>query len=867
MRQRLFVLSLTIWIQLFAFQLFAQDMTVYDEHKNSELIFKFSPYEHDESLPNYFISQMAHAQSRLRSYYKYGISANIHSLLIKQKPNHYHIIIHIDSIIKTGNFNFRGFNFSRLIFPHKLYFQYQVKELNSGNTYKYKKSIRWKNLSSFIIDTTFTDSTNRGAYTLTDEKWVYTFTKQQKNAFNTALNNIELYYKEGKKLSDIQTKINLLQPNNIDNITLQNIDLKYLIKDYRKLLMPTYATTLSLQLSDPGGYYHQYKTIGRQLALLKTTFDTKRAQLDSLYFTKGIVMLKDSSITKAKEYFNKSLKYNSNYTPSLYSLSRIYYQNRQYGKAEYYLNELLKLDSTTTKYTQFANELYQVLLQKGKALNEVENYNEGLKILLEAKAFCKRNSTVIQCDSNQLSKINQAKHGMYASFLSIAGAALQRGRLDMTEDYLNIADNYQKAHNDAITNSKEVDALYTLLATQYLGLSIEKNKNLEFQLSKRYWQYADSLSKAHKLKDAQSFVQEVKHQLTSTNYQGSIAKQKAVGFQSKVAITPIKTGVCHSTTEQSMKKSYQLHFDQGTIYYTYHRYRKAYPELKLAQEIAQRYSIPQDDSLDSYLAKSAKVIILNNLSKARTYAWGHKYAAAKRMLITALKNIKTDKLSNDSTIQQAIARIKISLQQQQNDALSKEYSKSLLKARQSIDFKDYISTEKYCRQAIKITKEHQYLPLDSIYPMSLLNKYKQAALYQKKLQEASKLITEAKIPEALNLFSDAQKLFYSKKLSHFGLASESLYHFVTSHNSKVMSDEAIKFAIKTNDINTAVDLWKEAIGHHWIIPKNDAVLCMQLLANADKRQYPDADKKKLYNQRFGNNTSFKKYRKYYYKAF
>lgn len=855
-----------IFLQLSMISLvYSQNMIVYDEIKSAELVFKFSPYERDNSLPNYFISEMAHAQSRMRSYYNYRISANIHSIITKQKSDNYNIKIDIDSLKTIGNFNFKGFDFSRLVMPQNLRFSYQLIEINSNKTTNYNIDLDIEAKSIYQIEKNYFDSTREGAFKLDNERLTFKFEDNQKINFDSAILLIDRYYSDGEKLLKIKEDLLKLEPENIDKIKLQNIDLKYIIKNFDKIGLANYSSKLSLEIVDPAGYFALYKKLDSQIAILQKQFTQNITNLDSLFYLKGLKFKENKQVDNAKLYFNKSLEEDTNFTPSLYQLALIDFENNDLLKAEYKLNRILEWNSNNVKYNNLANNIYLTMLKKGNNWNQEENYNEALKILTEAQIFCNKNKNIIACDPNQNALIKASKYGMYTSYLSIASAAMQRGRLDMTEDYLNNANLYQKENTEAIPNNSELNALYTLLVTQYLSKSLELKNNYEFQKSKRKWQYADSLCNAHQLIDAKTFVEEVEKQLGNYQYTQALAKSKTSAPKPEIKME--KEKIIIKSPMENASENYNDHYQKGNIYFSYHRYQQAYEELKLAKEIKEQFGINTQDSLESYFIQSAKEVILSNLKTASLYAWGSKYKAAEMMLAKVEEQVAEENLTDDTEIAISIRSLKTDLKKEQDSKISKLFESKMLKARQSADLKDFVSLEKYCNEAIKIGDENINISLNLNYPQNLIKKYSSAIEYQKAINEAIEYRNKGNAKESISKFNIAEILFSSDTLQKYNLNKISLYSFVNENSYLSLYEAAINQSLENNNTNLALDFWKEAIGNKWIINSDLAAKTMVAIAKHDQINNQTIDKKELYNQRFGKNPNFAKYRKYYLKAF
>ncbi|RLD41799.1 MAG: hypothetical protein DRI86_12790 [Bacteroidetes bacterium] len=846
----------------------AQDMIVYDENKNLELIFKYNPYEKENSIPNIFISRMAKSQSKIRSYYNYKISTKSSFILKKKKNNKYQIIIKIDSSKIEGNFNYKSFNFKNIIIPSNVYLTYNLVELNSNTKTLEQIIIPITKPDVILFDSLFTDSTKVGAYGLANEKLNYSYSENKKEDFEKAIINIDTYYKEGKKLDDINNEISKLNINNIDKIQLQSIDMKYLAKRYHKLKMSEYASSLSLATTDPAGIYYSYITTGELIDSLNNRYQELAKQLDSLLYAKAMV-LSDSNNALAIKYFNKSLQVNPNNVSSIYQLALLDFKSGKLLKAEKKLYKILSITQNEIKANELANKTYVSMLDKAIEWNNEENYNESLNLLNEAKKFCKENSKVIVCNTKQEKSIQAAYYGMYISYVSIAGASIQSGKLKMTEDYLNTAYNYQQDNPQAIENTKEVDALYNLLVTEYLRNSLEAKNNFEKKKAEKLFAKADSISNKHSLNDASTFITEVRRKLNDNRVERLIAKEEPK-FKTEFAPSKkatIKTKPTKLDPISSAQKDYKKHLKNGLIYLSYNRYKLAYPEFKEAQLICQQYYIKADDSLNSYTKQSLKPLILENIKEGELAAWGGKYKSAKIILKYAKKEAGNNGLKDDIEINNALDKLSSKINNRNNAIVSTRFNEKMQKARNSIEFKDFVSAERFCKDAIKIAKNNPQVNLNIDYPNGILKKYTKAIEFQSIYNDAMNHCVDNNADDAIRLFITADSLYKTESLTKYGLKANSFVLFISKCNSQTMTEYGIEFALTQNNIEDAYRIWKKSNEHEIAINNKLAISCISSIAKQDKITNKNGSKKFLFNHRFGDSKYFNSYKKYYYKSF
>ncbi len=852
---------LLILVIIMPYNLTAQKMTVYQEEHNLDIEFKFNAYEDNNSLPNFFIIELSEAQSRMRSFFKYYIKSNSQTKLIKD-GNNYILSISIDSVISEGNFTYKGFNFSKACLPETVYYSYSIFENNSKEIQKRKIYLELNSQNKTIFDSNFTDITGLASYTISKEELSYYFHKDQKDNFHKSINYIKQYYSDGEKISNIKKDIVKLDADNIDKLLLQSIDIKYINIGINKIEIPKYESYLSLKETDPAGIYMDYLNTKSLIDSLYLLYISKINVLDSLFYSKGIEYKNDSNNNKSIEYFDKSIDFNPEYFPALYELALYDYNQKKYSDAGIYLNRILEIRSDYIKANELALLNYNAMLQKGIALNKEERFTEGLRILGEAKTFCTVNMHILSCESYQDSAINTARHGIYKSYISIASASMRRGRFDMTEDYLDAASRYQEKFSEAIESNKDAKALYTLLITQYLRLSIESASNK--QQSNAYLHHADSIAQLYSLDNAIAFIKQTEEQLSDDSYSNSKAAKEIIEHSKIIEKQEYSTfEIADISPEQTAKSSYRLHIKKGDAYFESGDYSKAYSNYKTANSIKQEFNIDTKDSLSYCINKSAKRSILKQLDKANLNAWAKRFNSANTILNKSLEEIEENNLQEDSMILISLAKVRTELQKKENSEQSKAFNALMKKSRISIDFKDYVSMKSYCDTAISISEEHPKTALNETYPRSLLIIYKNEIHYQLLVLESKEYSKNKDSKKAIEIYKATEDIYDSipSKISKYTLSK-----FAKDANNKEVYTYCIQSALNNKETELAFEIWLLADENNNDIAKSTAQECMQKLGLKDNKKYTNSSKKPLYNIRFGNKKSFKKYKKYYYKG-
>ena len=841
----------------------SQRMVIYKEDRELSAVFSYDTYDDDASLPNFFINKLSDSQSKMRSFFKYSISANTKTTLIKNK-NKYSLNIQIDSINIKGNFDYRGFNFQKSCLPWQVWYSYDIYENNKKKSQERTISVNIYDPTIINFDTSFTDSTNIASFTIKSESLAYSFSQEQRESFRKSIEYISYYYSEGKIIEQVNKDIAKLNVNNIDKIILQSIDIKYINKRFNKIKIPNYQEQLSLSETDPAGIYKNYLQTKATIDTLYSLYKLKLNVLDSLFYARAMDLKLDSNHQESLIYLNKSIDFNPEFLPSLYQLALYQYENEKYLESEKYLDDILLISSKYKDANNLALLNYRAMLDQGISLNKQERYTEGLQMLKHAKAFCTKNIHVIFCDSVQEPAIEAAKLGIYKSYISIAGASMRRGRFDMTESYLESASRYQKKFPEAIINNKEAENLYTLLITQYLRLSIESASNYKQREANNYIHHADSLAQAHAISDAIAFVEQTKLQLKDKNYTKALSTKENIIRNTMVEKQEYSTvEIAEISPLQVAKNSYYLHLNKGMSYMHARKYSKAYSNFVEAKSVCEASNFNCDKVLDKNIHYCAKYAIIAQLDKASLHAWASRFKTADLLLNKSLKEIEANKLEDDSLIQAKIEFLKTEILKKADSKQSIVFNKIMKRARQSIDFRDYTSMKTYCDSAIHLAENSYQIQLNIEYPKSLLKKFNNEIDYQEQVQVCKQFSDNKEYNKAIMSYILSHKLY---KLVVTKIKEFTLGNFANYAKTSSVTNYAIEQSLQQANAEQAFNIWQNAVKDGINIEDGLAISLMNSLAKIDIAKYPNSDNKSLYNIRFGKTKTYKKYKRHYYKG-
>ncbi len=838
-------------------------MIVYDEFRKPVSHLSFLPYETVESLPNSFINALSEAQGKMRSFWFIELQLQIHSQMIKQLPNRYRINIQFDSLTIVGNFDYKGFDFTQLILPNQWALQYEIYEQNTQTSQSKKITLDPTHFIAFRFDSTLIDSSDKASLTIRNEKLVYKYSSQQKTDFEQAIGLINTYYDEGKLMQAIQTEISLLDTASIDKILLESIDLKYIKKTFDKLKLPNYADDLNLSSKDPANFFTHYQLLSSNIEQLNNFYQSRVKLLDTLFYQKGMQLLQNKNASLAKEYFQKSLNFDSTFINSHYQLAKLDFEQSDYLKAAGHINKALDQSINHREINQLANELYEAMLQQGIKWNNEENFTASLDFLQKAAAFCARNQNVITCNPIESKAINEAKYGLYESYLKITRASLRQSKLSMAQSYLNTAYDYQIKYPEAIASTHIADALQNLLITEYLRISIELFQRNKVQKSKTYLHLADSIANIRQLYDGQKFVANAKRQIEVKKEEIKPSSTTQMTEQS-IEIKPTEKIM---SSLDSAHCAYRQFYKNGVEYHQSKNDVQAFIQFQQADSLQKQFHFGSPDSLHQLMSLSAPSYLLQYLQSGSLQVWAMRFDLAENILNQAKNIINVLNLNDNTELSKALIQLENELKKEIYKRVSRSFEQNMNKAQQSFLFTDYLSGLEYCRAAIALSDSFPSMGFNVDFPKSLLIKYKQPIAYQLLITKAKTACMQAEYDSAILYYDSVQWMFSQLKANIPNLNQFTLLALIQHCNQSGIYDKALEYSFSNNLSEYVFPILQLAESKELTISSSLMIQSMEMLAKLDKAQYPQGNKVDLFDFRFGKSNYYKKYRKYYYSIF
>lgn len=861
----------------------AQGKLLFNKQLHSSIEVKFHPEYPTSTCPNYFIDEIAKAIPKIRMYVTINYQYFIETSILKDGGK-YQLKARLGKITHGGNYKYKNFDFSHLVAPQQIEQSYLIKDLSSNTKHYQKIRINFKEGDSAQVDIKGLKGviTYRVFAKVHSVKYIYT--EAQKLKFQKAVEDIDTYYDDALKLDALQARIKELDFNKADLVALHNVDLKYIEKDLDRIDIESYKTSLNLDAYDPIRLLPKYDSVAKMIAGYRQVMDAKMGNLDRFYYDQAQKELKGNNEKSALEFYKKSIEVNPYFSPSIYQLSRLDYQHKRYTdcflKIQHILNDLKPGQEIKKQCIELSKMAYDSVMNICNKLNKEERYNQSIKLLYKTKTFCD-STKYIKCNSEIDQNISKAIYGLYASYLSIASASLNKGRLDMCYEYLAMAKRF-KANNRAhlIGESSTAQKITLDLIAGLVEQSDEENRKNNQQIAIELLNKAKELCKQNPANACMSLINkneakihqakyaELIHQ--SLHFKGENQAQKRKNFLS-LAITYqqlhsdyIPSSIGTDTIIGKVRyMMYQEYISNGIIELNNKNYADAFIEFKEAKKLENKYVFEKNKELDSYLKEAAKPNILKILEDGKLKAWGKYYDEAALLLDSAVNEAKRYNLNTNSDISEATKVLSGLLKNNACDKVLSEYNKWVKKANNSLRFEDYYHAAQFYNKALEVAETSNSCKIDLSQAKSKLSKYQWDIAYKTNLYYADSL--ESVKPElAFNYYVKAEELRLKYGAEMNSKHNKTLCDVLNMKNNAILNKKGLEYLMEQNRIEDSFKLSVKALKSGQTINIEVLRQLAKLLAAKDQSYGLNAIQQAT--KRFGNTKELHSFKREYLKA-
>jgi hypothetical protein len=873
--------------QFLTFSVVAQELIVFSESKSYS--FKYELEEDKDTVTNFFVTEIAKGLPQNPTLVSCSITFDVETKLVKLPKNKYRIDLLLTNVQKLGDYKYRGFDVSAIIFPKLVDVNIQWSDLNSSSKWN-------EQFASYFIDLyttdifwskSITDSTKSASYIINKADVEFALGAGQKDEFVNIVKAIDAYYDSGFLLDEIQAKLDRIQLDNANMLLIYNIQLKNIEKELATVKPANFYQDRNQQNYDPIGLGARHLKMQKAVDSLRDGLKHKMTTLDYTYYEQGIDYLEKGDTANAESVFLRSIRINPYYSPSYYHLAQINMHNGVADTAVMYIRTILKdlkPDYELKKKTiALADYCAEKISTKALAYTKEEAFNEAVSHLDVALLLCD-STPFVECSERVSFAMAEAKYGLYNSYLSVAKTALEHN-LKLVEGYLDLAYKYQQANQSYIISSSEVDLLYMKLIDKYEEIATQFVSNGEYGYAISYADKIDNLlDRLTHLKIEEDISKKIKTQSHEEIYAKMIYKslalmeedgalsadlylEDAIAYQKSYSDF-IPTDIGTDTIKKRLKIAvYRQHIQQVERFKEAGRIQMAVEHIRKAKKIEEEFLLPSSAKLNALLQELMVPMLISDLRYPNTKSWGRHYKSAQSALDDVLRKKTKYKIVN-AELDKAIEATDYYIRITSCTDLKVDYKDEIANANQQMRSGDYLSASKYWNKALSIARENPYCGLDTAGLLRYFDSYSAVIKYQYHKLEAELAFQKVDYDLAVLEYWEAQKLADS-----IGLKKYRIYHihFNSWVDGKIKESKFMESLIKVLSNEGEFHLVMDLLAQH--VAQNNGVILTDLhkaflnsLAQHDVRSSKLAlkDLEQKYFQNRKDLSELNDYYKYYY---
>lgn len=797
----------------------AQNNLVFQQEEEVELKISYaaSPGQ-NQQITNFFIQEIARSLPKKTEFTQYVFVCTKTDRITATGPATYSATFEILNAGCSGDMMYKGFSVADVLMPTHCSFTFNVFTDKAIPVYKKIVTDAPLNLGYNLLDSyKFTDTTAFKKFSTRVDDFAFHFSDKAIDRFNSKIKLIDEYFGSETIIDQCMKKIKEIDFNNTDMIIVYDISLKEVEKTSEELYNKEFPGKLALVNHDPVGFIDKYNVLAEAIFQTRHLLSQKLANLDKLYYEKGLVQLQNGDNEKAKTYFNRSVLYNPDFVPSQLELVKIFYYsdslNQAADKVSYVLQHLNPTPDIHKQVLLYTDSVYNALLTRGKEFNRLQKYNEAIEILEKCVSFCDSLPGYLCADSH-VKSLASARFGIYQSYLSVAQKAIDNGKFELAEIYISDARNYQKIHKSAIINDAEALSKLEKIVVAYVakGDTLIARKHYENGLT--YLEKAKNIAEKNGIQLPLTYEKSMKNAQVGiyTNMLNKCRRQLALK-QAEAAETTLNEAIAHQNkytglitpskavdTLLAKIRQYQCDdmINNGVVALNAGNYLTALQHFDKAKKLEQTYVLKRYPPLDSLLMVSARPVIDNQLLLTEKLVVAGKPDSAQTMAENAASGLTAFGLSGDTALMLKLRLLKKDIFDLQCRQTRNKFETLMTRANMAVARQDYITADSLYAMAGIVTDSFPQCTIDIGQAIQGKKEYLLPCNYQKMLLKASKALFHGDHNSYFYNYSEAENFFKTMHLNSFGLVHPALTDQIAVSADTTFVFAAAEFMLQNN---------------------------------------------------------------------
>jgi len=738
-----------------------------------------------------------------------GIRATMNVMVRKGKGGNPTLAVAFAAMNADGDTHYRSFPLEEVLKPDRVTFICRIeKKVNPESGIL----IEATNLPWFGFDNRFLvrqlPHFSADSDTVVIENFQLFFSDAAMNPYHERVSLINDYYAASALFDTLQLGI-----RQIDFVLSGNYPRYFIfIEEMNKILSiikdKDIAAKLNLITYDPRGF------LKKQDKIFHAAEETTNTFRDRIKATTLIVPF-DSTNILIREFLAGMLRYvrwsmlvSERNSRMYYQYLHDYYTMNAFGKDGIMIRDLVARvypkENPTVVMTRISQEIKTAYNKMADDLIRDHQFAESVELLKNARSFSKINSYLKETDGDK--KITtSAANGIYDSFLGVAEGALENGKYQMAQLYLQKAQLYRKDHTPFVTS----DSLYKKVTKElYADRSAQ----------------CDSLFVHGRYPEAFDCYREFKGRydsVTLTLTHPEIEKRIAYCMKRLPADPPAPNlKATDKTGTEKLHDRSDFHQDIGApvMKRSKKRHKSEPGQIEPKATVAAAVKLPEPDPVitdpkqvnadpltDSLIENPYPHFLANLLSTNAGRIWTNQLPIANQLVDSVAYVQRTHGMGSSRELSDAIAtyRRKINVRKCWNEKDNVEIF--LLRAGRDREKKDYFHASLLSDSALFCIKKNPDCDLSAAGIEDTLKVYAEAVEYQKKIRDLQRLMVPHKEKDLVKALWTAEQYYTAHHINRFGLTNLSTYESVREKSDQGLTFQAFLFFKQNQHIQESLE--------------------------------------------------------------
>ena len=823
----------------------------------------------------------ASSKNKFSPSFQYNLTLK-HNIQVIEK-NKYRLTVSLSDINVIGDTKLNLFDFSSLVIPSEIECTMYLMGNSSQIFSKINLSILPNSNSPFLIADTIIQLNKP----ITDIKirydnFKYFIKTETYLKFKNFFQIIDEYNKSQKEFEQAFKTLKSFNLKEIDMIQVYDIKLDEIEVYFNNLEQLAIPEKLKLSKSDPTDFINNSQQLRLQIGYYRKNLNSLLANLDYYYAEDAFNHALMSDTTKAIELYNKAIALNFLNTKSQIELTKIEVAK---NKTENTAKRLIHFFKT---YKPYGNEgqkvmealylLHDLYLNQGASLNRQIKYNEAI-VEFEKCYFLCDNISVLTCSDILYKSMQEAKTGLYNSYISVIEKAIQQKLWNMAETYVKQAKTFQEANSSYIKSNTKTDELLYKVYERYIVLA-EKNYQIgSFVTAIDYYSKSIAICEKHQIKCSDIISSGIKKCKYGIYYQfiqsalnaladSAINKteeyiQKAKNYQNEnPEIASYRTA--DSLLGKLKDVFYQQYIVFGQKLLLDFKYQEALSSFIKARKIETDFLVTTSPELPLLLKNSTKEFIFRNKDNVEYLIWANKFDSVYKIIDQYNYLVDVSNSSKDTLLINYILKTKEKTTAKFCFNLSIEHERCISLANTNISSQNFTTAIDYLNKAIQISKISKYCTIDTIKTHNTIINISPASEYQILTTEARRLFNQTKYSQSVLKIRAAELLYNNKDLSRFDIKQTTTAEFIAQNKNLILIDSAIVVLKKEKEYYTILDIINKSKANRLTtkISKKTERELAKILSSIDFKANPRIGSKDFYLQ-YANYLNLNRFKIYY----